>query len=360
MPMRGARRCKLRAMESHLTDIGTTLLLTGEERAVLARVRHGGRGRVVAGRERAGPARAPRVGSRCARAGLISQPARGAASTRGGFRVRPSSENRPDVAHENRSWCPVVPLPRGLRAARPRTRFTVRASWVPRALRPARTGCRRPHRPFSGSSGDLKTARALLPSRPTQPPTRRLWHVRGLPGRGCRRRSRRPGDARRRVRPVLDHVATRRYHIVDVIADPSALSGGRNSARRLTRRRQRAGVPAARRPLAQAPRSATGFNVFSAATSTLRDRYVPELDAVLLTSRAEDELPERAPFEVLAGRSRRCTCDRIGEGAASGGLTMCISLFAGSRCNDAAPRSPSCPESRTCRRRSGRRTGCGS
>ena len=40
MPMRGARRCTLRAMESHLTEIGTTLLLTGEECAVLARVLH--------------------------------------------------------------------------------------------------------------------------------------------------------------------------------------------------------------------------------------------------------------------------------------------------------------------------------
>ena len=40
MPMRGARWCKVGAMESQLTDIGTTLLLTGEERAVLARVLH--------------------------------------------------------------------------------------------------------------------------------------------------------------------------------------------------------------------------------------------------------------------------------------------------------------------------------
>ena len=40
MPTDGARRCTLRAMESQRTDIGTTLLLTGEERAALARVLH--------------------------------------------------------------------------------------------------------------------------------------------------------------------------------------------------------------------------------------------------------------------------------------------------------------------------------
>ena len=40
MPMDGGLGCKLRAMESQRTDIGTTLLLTGEERAVLARVLH--------------------------------------------------------------------------------------------------------------------------------------------------------------------------------------------------------------------------------------------------------------------------------------------------------------------------------
>ena len=40
MPMRRTRRCKLRVMESQLTAIGPTLLLTGEERAVLARVLH--------------------------------------------------------------------------------------------------------------------------------------------------------------------------------------------------------------------------------------------------------------------------------------------------------------------------------
>ena len=40
MPMGGAGRCKLSVMESQLTDIGTTLVLTGEERAVLARVLH--------------------------------------------------------------------------------------------------------------------------------------------------------------------------------------------------------------------------------------------------------------------------------------------------------------------------------
>ena len=40
MPMNGAGGCKLRAMESQRTDIGTTLLLTGEERAALARVLH--------------------------------------------------------------------------------------------------------------------------------------------------------------------------------------------------------------------------------------------------------------------------------------------------------------------------------
>ena len=40
MPMRSALRCKLRGMESQRTDIGTTLLLTGEERAALARVLH--------------------------------------------------------------------------------------------------------------------------------------------------------------------------------------------------------------------------------------------------------------------------------------------------------------------------------
>ena len=38
--MRGAGRCKLRVMEPQRTNIGTTLLLTGEERAVLARVLH--------------------------------------------------------------------------------------------------------------------------------------------------------------------------------------------------------------------------------------------------------------------------------------------------------------------------------
>lgn len=38
MPMRGARRRKLRGMESQRNDIGTTLLLTGEERAALARI----------------------------------------------------------------------------------------------------------------------------------------------------------------------------------------------------------------------------------------------------------------------------------------------------------------------------------
>jgi len=40
MPMDGGLGCKLRAMESQRTDIGTTLLLTGEERAALARVLH--------------------------------------------------------------------------------------------------------------------------------------------------------------------------------------------------------------------------------------------------------------------------------------------------------------------------------
>ena len=40
MPMDGGLGCKLRAMESQRTDIGTTLLLTGEERAVLARILH--------------------------------------------------------------------------------------------------------------------------------------------------------------------------------------------------------------------------------------------------------------------------------------------------------------------------------
>jgi hypothetical protein len=38
--MDGGLGCKLRAMESQRTDIGTTLLLTGEERAALARVLH--------------------------------------------------------------------------------------------------------------------------------------------------------------------------------------------------------------------------------------------------------------------------------------------------------------------------------
>jgi hypothetical protein len=38
--MDGGLGCKLRAMESQRTDIGTTLLLTGEERAVLARILH--------------------------------------------------------------------------------------------------------------------------------------------------------------------------------------------------------------------------------------------------------------------------------------------------------------------------------
>ena len=40
MPIAGACGCKLRAMESQRTDIGTTLLLTGEEREALARVLH--------------------------------------------------------------------------------------------------------------------------------------------------------------------------------------------------------------------------------------------------------------------------------------------------------------------------------
>jgi hypothetical protein len=40
MPMHGPDRCKLHVMESQRTDIGTTLLLTGEERAALARVLH--------------------------------------------------------------------------------------------------------------------------------------------------------------------------------------------------------------------------------------------------------------------------------------------------------------------------------
>ena len=40
MPLDGGLGCKLRAMESQRTDIGTTLLLTGEERAALARVLH--------------------------------------------------------------------------------------------------------------------------------------------------------------------------------------------------------------------------------------------------------------------------------------------------------------------------------